>query len=161
MQTEIIQRIANVLRYANRIWIIGNGGSASLADHFACDLLKNCGLPAISLCSNQALITAIANDIAFKEVFVKQLRVLLKEGDILVAFSTRGKSPNVVSAMKYVDTKLSVATVGIAGFGGGELKKHSYIFYHIDSSDMQFCEDEMNRICHKIVKGVKLWEKKR
>jgi len=154
MQTKI-EEIIEKLKTAKHIFIIGNGGSASLADHFACDLLKNCDLPAISLCSNQALITAIANDIDFDEIFVKQLEILFKEGDILVAFSTRGDSSNIIHATQHIYHNKVGTIISIAGFDGGELKKWSHIFYHIDSSDMQECEDKMLEFCHKIYKELK------
>ena len=152
IQAEFINQVAEELKKANRIWLIGNGGSASLANHFACDLLKNCGLPAISLCSNMALITAIANDENFKEIFVHQLNVLFKKGDKLIAFSTSGNSLNVIMAAKYIYLSLEGTVIGIAGFNGGELKNQSHIFYQIDSFDVQECENEMNILCHEIYK---------
>jgi len=144
--------IASMLKNAHVIYIIGNGGSASLADHFACDLLKNCGLPAISLCSNQALITAIANDYGYKEVFSRQLKVLLRKEDVLIALSTRGESLNIIEAVRYCYTYLGYyrTIVGIAGFDGGELKNWSSIFYHIDSCNMRICENGMSELCHEI-----------
>ena len=147
-----LRDIISVLKDARIIWIIGNGGSASLADHFACDLLKNCGLPAISLCSNSALITAVANDYDYKRIFSKQLEVLLKKEDVLIALSTRGDSLNIIEAAKYCYPHSGYyrTIVGIAGFDGGELKNWSSIFYHIDSCNMQTCEDEMNKLCHEI-----------
>jgi len=151
MKTEVIEKIGKGLKNANMIYIIGNGGSAATADHLAADLLKNCDLPAISLCSNLALITAIANDISFSQIFAEQLRVLTKEGDVLVAFSTRGTSLNIVAAAKFIYNS-GGTVIGVAGYDGGELKKWSNIFYSIDSSNMQECEDETNQICHEIYK---------
>jgi len=149
MKIEKLRDIALVLKDARMIYIAGNGGSASLADHFACDLLKNCGLPAVSLCSNQALITAIANDYDYKEIFLRQLRILLKEGDIFIALSTRGESSNIVEAAKYCHSRYNIV-VGVAGFDGGELRRWSSIFCYINSCNMRVCEDKMNELCHKI-----------
>ena len=156
MQTEIIQRIADKLRRANMIYIVGNGGSAAQADHFACDLLKGCNLPTISLCSNQALITSLANDVDFSNVFTDQLKVLFRDGDVLIVLSTRGGSPNIVVAAKYVYLKQGGMVIGVAGFDGGELKEWSHIFYHIDSYNMQICEDEMAKLCHEIYNYLRL-----
>lgn len=155
MQTDTVKQIIDELERANMVYIVGNGGSAALADHFACDLLKNCGIPAISLCSNLALLTAISNDLSFDKVFTEQLKVLIKnKKDLLVAFSTRGNSLNIVLAAKLIyNTKVKV--IGIAGFNGGQLKRYSTIFYQIDSSDMQECEDKMAEFCHKIYKKLK------
>ena len=155
MQTNTIKQIADELERANMVYIIGNGGSAALADHFACDLLKNCGISAISLCSNQALITAIANDLSFDKIFIEQLKVLLKtRKDLLFVLSTRGNSPNVVLAARLVyptDCKV----IGIAGYNGGQLKQYCNIFYRIDSNNMQDCENKMNELCHSIYKELK------
>jgi len=155
MQTDTIKQIADELEKANMVYIIGNGGSAALADHFACDLLKNCNIPAISLCSNLALITAIANDKSFDKVFTEQLKVLLKtKKDLLFALSTRGTSPNIVLAARLV-YPTDYKVIGVAGYNGGQLKRYCNIFYRIDSNDMQECEDKMVELCHKIYKELK------
>lgn len=147
-RTNIIDEIISVLKKAEHIYIIGNGGSAAVADHLACDLLKNCQLPAISLCSNQAICTAIANDESFDKIFLIQLMALFKERDVLMAFSTRGTSPNIVNAAKYA-AKIG-KVLGIAGFNGGVLKNYSGIFYDLGSLNMQECEDRMSIFCHDL-----------
>ena len=142
------EEIANTLKSANKIWIIGDGGSAALADHLACDLLKNCSLPAISLCSNSAVITAIANDYSFAEVFSIQLDVLFKKGDLLVVFSTSGNSPNLIEAVELIDNLLIVT-------GGGKLMKCSGIVCKMDSEEQMSQENEMLIFCHEVVKWLR------
>ena len=113
-------------RKSATVYFIGNGGSASTASHFVNDLsigTKSLDRPfrAISLCDNQAVITAIANDYGYEYVFSKQLSVLLKENDVVVAISASGNSPNLIQAFSIAKNKAAV-TVGISAFDGGKLK---------------------------------------
>ena len=154
MQIDTVKQIADELKKANMVYIIGNGGSAALADHFACDLLKNCHLPAISLCSNQSLITAIGNDYSFSDIFLKQLEILFEKRDVLVAFSTSGQSENVLKAMHYAK-KIHNIVIGISGRHKGSLfEQYSTIFYRIKARNMQDCENKMVEFCHKLYKEV-------
>lgn len=89
------------IKKASRVYIIGNGGSAALADHFANDLVKMCGIKAYSLCSNTALLTSLANDNGYENIFVDQLKVYLEKEDVLVTISTSGKSKNIIKAIEY------------------------------------------------------------
>lgn len=129
---EIIEHVAHLIlkksQTGNTVYIIGNGGSATTAAHFATDL-SHCGLinhgpivRAISLTENIALLTAIGNDRGYEEIFSRQLHSLFRKGDMLIAISASGNSPNLVSAIKYVK-KMDGDTVGIVGFDGGELAK--------------------------------------
>lgn len=89
------------IRKADYVYIIGNGGSASTANHFANDLVKVSHVRAVSLCANEAVLTAFANDCGYENVFVEQLRVFLKKGDLLITISGSGKSINIVKAVNY------------------------------------------------------------
>ena len=109
------------------IFFIGNGGSAATASHFANDLAIGCRdseLPfrAISLADNMSMITAIANDFGYEDVFARQLRVLAKSGDVLVAISASGNSPNLLKAFEQA-TALGLKTIAITAFDGGEMRK--------------------------------------
>lgn len=146
MQNDL-KEIVEVLRLAAHIYIVGDGGSAALADHFSCDLLKNCGLPAISLCSNAAMITAIGNDYSFDEVFSRQLIILFQRNDLLVIFSTSGNSTNLVKA-SLVAGKILV----VSGNGGGKLREYATILFDVESNDQQESENRMSVFCHEIVK---------
>jgi len=146
MQNDLT-KIIRMLRKAKHVWLIGDGGSAALADHFACDLLKNCRLPAISLCSNTAMITAIGNDYFFDDVFSRQLRILYRPDDLLVIFSTSGNSKNLVEASR-VASKILV----VSGNDGGRLKKHATILFDVKSNDQQESENRMLMFCHEVVK---------
>ena len=140
--------IINALKTAKKIWIVGDGGSAALADHLACDLLKNAHLPAISLCSNSALITAIANDYSFSKVFSMQLKELWSKDDILIILSTSGNSENLISGFKEVDKSILIV-------GGGYLlnnKRQEDIVIHIEGKDQMDTEDCILQVCHEIAR---------
>ncbi len=124
--SDFIDVLLEARRKSATVYFIGNGGSASTASHFVNDLsigTKSLDRPfrAISLCDNQAVITAIANDYGYEYVFSKQLSVLLKENDVVVAISASGNSPNLIQAFSIAKNKAAV-TVGISAFDGGKLK---------------------------------------
>ena len=117
------------------VYFIGNGGSASTASHFVNDLsigtkLLDKPFRAISLCDNQSVITAIANDYGYENIFSKQLAILLKENDVVVAISASGNSPNIIQALNVAKNK-GVVTVGLSAFDGGKLKELVDISVHV------------------------------
>ena len=89
---------------AKHIYIIGNGGSASTANHFANDLLKMSGVRAYSLCANEAIVMAYGNDNGYDSIFIDQLKVYWEQGDLLVTISGSGTSKNIVKAKKYIES---------------------------------------------------------
>lgn len=102
---QIANEIINCYLIAGTVFVIGNGGSASMSNHFAGEFVnkmfhKRKALSMISLCSDIAVITAIANDSDFKYIFSRQLEALAKSGDILITLSTSGKSANILEAIK-------------------------------------------------------------
>jgi len=108
------------------IFFIGNGGSAATASHFANDLAVGTNaydkpFRAISLTDNVALITAIGNDFGYEEIFVRQLRILGRPGDVLVAISASGNSPNLLRAFDYARVA-GIKTVAITAFDGGKMR---------------------------------------
>ena len=127
--TEIIHKA-----YLNErtIFILGNGGSASTASHFACDLGKGTlskvydinekRFRVVSLTDNIATISAYANDLSFDDVFIQQLRNLVHKGDVVIAITGSGNSKNVVKAVKYARDS-GATTIGLLGFDGGRVKK--------------------------------------
>jgi D-sedoheptulose 7-phosphate isomerase len=128
---EKIERIIELIQQAyvdeKQIFILGNGGSASTASHFCCDLAKGTvvdgkrRLRVISLTDNVALLTAYANDLGYESVFVEQLKNLLQENDLVICITGSGKSPNVLSAIEYAN-KRGATTIGLLGFDGGLAK---------------------------------------
>ena len=109
------------------IFFIGNGGSAATSSHFANDLSIGTNsfdkpFRVVSLTDNQAIITAIGNDFGYEEIFVKQLQVLGKSGDVVVGISASGNSPNLSKAFDFAK-KVGIKTVAITAFDGGKMKQ--------------------------------------
>lgn len=131
IEEEEIRSIAEIIFDAytkgKGVLILGNGGSASTASHFVCDLSKGTAiegkprLKAISLTGNVALMTAISNDIDYASVFKEQLITFLSKGDVVICISASGNSPSVLEAAKYARSKGAIV-IGFIGFGGGELR---------------------------------------
>jgi D-sedoheptulose 7-phosphate isomerase len=92
---------AESIKKAKRVYVCGNGGSASTANHFVNDLVKMCGIRAYSLCSNEALLTAYANDDSFDNIFVDQLKVYAEPGDLIILISTSGRSNNILNVIRW------------------------------------------------------------
>jgi D-sedoheptulose 7-phosphate isomerase len=141
-----IEKFVEVLLEAREressIFFIGNGGSAATASHFANDIAigtRTYEKPfrAISLCDNQAVITAIANDDGYEKIFSQQLQVLLKKQDVVVAISASGNSPNLLEA---IDTakKMNTITVGISAFDGGKMKEMVDISVHVPTEKGEY-----------------------
>ena len=140
----------------SRVWIIGNGGSATTADHFATDLLRcadatGAPLRAVSLCSNQGIVTATANDFGFENIFVRQLQSLAAAGDVLISISASGNSPSIVDAIKWAQDH-SILTLALTGFDGGSARRLADLSIHVESAlgDYGVCEDVHLSICHMI-----------
>jgi D-sedoheptulose 7-phosphate isomerase len=120
----------------HRIFFVGNGGSAATASHFANDFAIGTRCPekpfrAMSLTDNVAAMTAIANDDGYEQVFVKQLEVLMGPGDVLVAISASGNSPNVVKAIEYTNARGN-HTVALTGFEtGGKIAQLAKTVIHV------------------------------
>ena len=117
------------------IFFIGNGGSASTASHFVNDISLGSRqfekpFRAISLCDNQAVITAIGNDDGYENIFVQQLQTQAKSDDVLVSISASGKSPNIIKAVNWAK-KNQLSTVGLSAFDGGELSKLVDLNIHV------------------------------
>ena len=124
------------------VFFIGNGGSAATASHFANDLSIGTNeyerpFRVISLTDNVPVITALGNDFGFDEVFVRQLRVLGREGDVLVGISASGNSPNLVKALEFAATA-GILTVAITAFDGGKLKQMADESIHVPTGPKEY-----------------------
>lgn len=130
---EVAELIAKVLNEGGKILLFGNGGSASDASHIAAEFVNRFkrerpGLPAISLNTDMAVITAIANDYDYSEVFVKQIKALGQKGDIVIGISTSGSSRNVLKAVE-VAKKRGLKTIAFTSKKGEKLiSKVDYAF---------------------------------
>jgi D-sedoheptulose 7-phosphate isomerase len=124
---KVLRLLEEAYRHGHRIFIMGNGGSAATASHFALDLAKNTiitGAPrvkAISLTDHVPLITAWSNDTAYEHVFAEQLATMIESDDVVIGISTSGNSPNVINALR-LTKQLGGVTIGLLGSGGGQIK---------------------------------------
>jgi D-sedoheptulose 7-phosphate isomerase len=157
---QAIQELGEMLYRAYHmgasVFIVGNGGSASTASHMAADLAKNTIGPhmtrfrVMSLNDNMSLLTALANDDGYENVFREQLVNLIKPSDILIAISASGNSPNVLKAIQYANSR-HAQTVGLLGFSGGqalELVNHPIV---VSSEDYGVIEDAHLVLNHILV----------
>lgn len=140
------------------VFIIGNGGSGSNASHLCEDLAK-CTLAdfdnqkrlrVLSLTDNTAWIMAVANDINYEGIFVEQLKNLASPGDLLVAISGSGNSPNIMKAVEWANTH-GMTTVGVTGFGGGKLKAQAHHNLHAPVHDMGVAESLHQVVFHWVI----------
>ena len=123
--TFLAEKIALAFTSDRKLLICGNGGSAADAQHIAAEfinryMLERPPLPAIALTTDTSIITSIGNDYSFDEIFSKQVKALGMEGDILLALSTSGNSPNVNTAVQAARSQ-GIYTVGLTGGDGGQL----------------------------------------
>jgi D-sedoheptulose 7-phosphate isomerase len=155
---DLLDRVSLLLFEAyvegRTIFLFGNGGSASLASHMACDLGKGTIQPdnpkrvrVLSLVDNLPTITAWANDSSYDDIFAEQLRNLARPGDIALAISGSGNSRNVLKGL-LVARELQLTTIGIGGMGGGKMKRLCDIGVVVPSDNMQIIEDFHVCIAH-------------
>ena len=155
-----IATILDIHKKNKQIFIIGNGGSASTATHFANDLCKFCSVGskkrfrAISLTDNICTITALANDTSYSEIFSQQLLNFINEGDLLIALSASGNSKNIIEAVKTAKD-YKAKTIGLTGFDGGKLMKIADECIHVDYHDFGIVESIHLVLEHLIVNSIK------
>ena len=124
---QFIETLLDARERGATIFFIGNGGSTATASHFANDIAIGTNsyekpFRAVSLTDSNAIITAVGNDFGFEEIFVRQLRVLGRAGDVVVAISASGNSPNLIRAFDYAKS-IGIKTVAITAFDGGKMKQ--------------------------------------
>jgi D-sedoheptulose 7-phosphate isomerase len=156
----VVDALVNANRAGQTVYICGNGGSASTATHFGCDLAKRpivAGQPryrVIPLTDNNALMTALSNDIGYEVVFSEQLIPLVRKGDILIGISGSGNSKNVLNAVQ-VAKEAGAITIGFSGYDGGKLAPAVDISVHVPSFNMAMVEDIHlmleHAICEKLL----------
>jgi D-sedoheptulose 7-phosphate isomerase len=154
-----IARVAEVLLDCHQrrgtIFVLGYGGSAATASHFACDLAKGArvaGLPAfrvVPLTDNVPLITAWANDTSYEQVFAEQLTALVRPADVIVAISASGNSPNVLAAAR-VARSAGAFVVALSGRSGGKLRALSDLTIRAPSDTIEQVEDAHSVITHAL-----------
>src|SRR5579864_6554668 len=159
MPIATIERIVGVLMSAYQssrmVYVFGNGGSAALASHFACDLGKGAAngsakrFQVLAFTDNVPLMTAWANDARYEDIFAEQLSNFVRPDDIAFAISCSGKSANVLKALK-VARQAGAFTIGLTGFKGGDMTHLCDLCLVIPSDNMQIIEDLHLSVTHAV-----------
>jgi D-sedoheptulose 7-phosphate isomerase/D-glycero-D-manno-heptose 1,7-bisphosphate phosphatase len=142
------------------VFSCGNGGSAAIANHLQCDHLKGVRTQTdlsprvVSLSSNVELLTAIANDIGYEDIFSYQLQSQSRPGDVLIAISSSGRSPNIVRALSWA-REHDVRTIALTGFGGGSAKEIAEAAIHVDCSNYGVVEDLHQAAMHAMAQYIR------
>jgi len=157
---EFIEILKNARLKDHQVFVMGNGGSAATATHFAGDLGKNTrvkGLPhfrVISLADNITAITAFANDEGFENIFSRQLEGMIRENDVVIGISTSGNSKNVINAIALANAK-GASTIGLTGYDGGQLAAMVDLHIHIPSNRIEQVVDIHMIVEHIVVSALK------
>ncbi|HBR16500.1 MAG TPA: D-sedoheptulose 7-phosphate isomerase [Deltaproteobacteria bacterium] len=136
MQTAEV--IADAFKAGNKLLLCGNGGSAADAQHLAAEfvnrfMIERPPLPAVALSTDTSILTSIGNDYSFDQIFLKQIKAIGKEGDVLLAISTSGESKNVIMAVKTA-RDMGIKTIGLTGKSGGKMAKMVDILLNVDAN---------------------------
>jgi D-sedoheptulose 7-phosphate isomerase/D-glycero-D-manno-heptose 1,7-bisphosphate phosphatase len=135
------------------VFVCGNGGSASIANHLQCDHVKGIRVGTelhtrvTSLSTNVEILSAIANDIGYDAVFEFQLESMARPGDVLVAVSSSGRSPNIVRALSWAENH-GMQTIAMTGFGGGDARRVAGVSIHVDAYNYGIVEDAHQACMH-------------
>lgn len=151
---DVSKAIANAFTEGKKLILFGNGGSSTDASHIAAEFINRFrrerpGLPAIALNTDMAVITSIANDYDFSEIFAKQLKALAEEGDIVFAISTSGNSPNILKAMD-VARKKKLTTVALTGLKGEKFASKATFAFVVPSDNTARIQETHITIGHVI-----------
>ena len=145
-------QIAQALGAGNKLFVFGNGGSAADAQHIAGELVNRFlqerrALPAIALTTDGGVLTCIANDSGFEKVFARQIEALGNQGDVCLAISTSGQSPNIVAACEQARSQ-NIKVVGLLGRDGGKVAPLCDIALIVPSNDTQRIQETHNLAGH-------------
>ena len=157
---QIAEQIWQTYKNGRTVYLFGNGGSAALASHIACDLAKGTmtngqrRMRAVSLNDNVALMTAWANDSNYSEIFAEQLHEVVEAGDLVLAISSSGNSPNVVRGLE-VARKAGATCVALSGFKGGRVKDLCDLCLVVPSDSVQHIEDAHLGVTHAIFVAIR------
>jgi D-sedoheptulose 7-phosphate isomerase len=157
---KVLDILEEAYHHGRLIFIMGNGGSAATASHFALDLAKNTIMPgtprlkAISLTDHVPLITAWSNDTHYEHIFAEQLTNMIEPGDVVIGISASGNSPNVINAMKLAQQNRA-ATVGLLGATGGQLKHLVDAYILAPGQNIEQEEDAHMILAHVITRHMR------
>ncbi len=157
---QAARALASAVVVGRTVYACGNGGSAAISNHLVCDCMKgmrtgNALRPKVhSLVTNMELVTALANDFSYEEVFSSQLSYLAERGDLLIVVSSSGNSPNILKALECAKS-LGVYTISMTGFDGGAASRLSDISLHVNSSNYGVVEDAHQTLMHSMAQYIR------
>ncbi len=161
---EALERAIELLLEARdrgrRVYVMGNGGSAATATHLASDLMKTAQvaglepLRVLALTDNTSLLTAWANDTAYERIYAEQVAALVDPGDVVIAISASGNSPNIVAGVMAAAAK-GARTIGLLGFDGGESRALVDIAIHTPCHNYGLVEDSHSAIGHAMTAAIR------
>ena len=152
---EAIAVLTRAREEDRQIFVCGNGGSAATANHFACDMVKGASygrdkrFRIMALSEQIPTLTAYANDVGYEHVFAEQLKNFAQAGDVVMALSGSGNSPNVIQAVEVANAR-GCYTIGLSGRDGGRLAPLAKLSLHVKEDHMGRIEDAHLMICHMI-----------
>lgn len=153
------QELFRAWKEGSHVYICGNGGSAANAIHWANDMLYviakegGPGMRIMALPANSSALTCLANDLGYDHVFSAQLATFGKKGDVLIALSGSGNSPNIVRALKQA-SEIGMKSFALLGFSGGACKSLADVVIHFPLDDMQIVEDLQLVVCHMLAQAL-------
>lgn len=156
---RLTKALSALTAHQGQVLICGNGGSAATAIHWATDFLYPMtrwgrpGIPFVALPANTSILTCLANDTAYEQVFSRQIEVLGRRGDLLIALSGSGNSPNVLRAIEAARER-GMKTFGVFGYNGGQALPLVDDALHVAVDDMQIAEDVQLIACHIVMRSL-------
>ena len=156
---SVLRMLLDARTDGRRVYVMGNGGSAAIASQFVCNLVKTAqvvGCPplrAFALTDNTPSLTAWANDTAYDQIFAQQIRALAEPGDIVIAISASGNSPNVVAGIQ-VASACGARTIGLLGFDGGRALGLVDVAVHVPFKNYGLVEDTHMAIGHALTRAL-------
>jgi D-sedoheptulose 7-phosphate isomerase len=156
----IVRRLVQVRIGRKTVFTAGNGGSAATASHLCNDLLKGCrvngkeGFRAVCLADSNAVVTCLANDFSYENIFSIQLKTFAVKGDVLIVFSGSGNSPNIISVLKTA-REMGVDTIGFTGRDGGKMKDLCDLLLIAPTDSMEQLEDMHLLYEHAMICSIK------
>ena len=156
----IVQRLVQAKTEGKTVYTAGNGGSAATASHTCNDLLKGCrvndkeGIKAVCLADSNAIVTCLANDFSYEDIFSIQLKTFAIKGDVLVTFSGSGNSPNIISALRTA-RETGIDTIGFTGCDGGKMKDLCDFLLIAPTDSMEQIEDMHLLYEHAMICSIK------
>jgi len=157
---SVVDMLLKARNDGRRVYVVGNGGSASTATHFVCDLQKSATVTgeapirAIGLVDNAALMTAWANDFSYEQVFAGQIAALVEPEDVVIVMSASGNSPNIVAALRAAAARHAY-TVAFVGFDAGTAGQIADLAVHIPCHEYGLVEDVHSALGHAITAAIR------